>query len=76
MDARTNEPKPLPAEPARCADMFAALGSEVRLRILRLCLHDALTNKEIAERLGQDPATTLHHVRTLCASGFRFILNS
>jgi predicted ArsR family transcriptional regulator len=42
----------------------------LRLRILRLCLHDTLTNKEIAERLGQDPATTLHHVRTLCATGF------
>ena len=42
----------------------------LRLRILRLCLHDALTNKEIADRLGQDPATTLHHVRTLCATGF------
>ena len=37
----------------------------LRLRILRLCLHDALTNKEIADRLGQDPATTLHHVRLL-----------
>ena len=42
----------------------------LRLRILRLCLHDALTNKEIADQLGQDPATTLHHVRTLCATGF------
>ena len=42
----------------------------LRLRILRLCLHESLTNKEIAEHLGQDPATTLHHVRTLCASGF------
>lgn len=49
---------------------FKAMSHPLRLRILRLCLHDALTNKEIAERLGQDPATTLHHVRTLCASGF------
>jgi predicted ArsR family transcriptional regulator len=49
---------------------FKAMAHPLRLRILRLCLHDALTNKEIADRLGQDPATTLHHVRTLCASGF------
>ncbi len=42
----------------------------LRLRIIRLCLHDALTNKELADRLGQDPATVLHHVRTLCAAGF------
>lgn len=42
----------------------------LRLRILRLCLHEALTNKEIADRLGADPATTLHHVRLLVATGF------
>ena len=49
---------------------FKALAHPLRMRILRLCLHDALTNKEIADRLGQDPATTLHHVRTLCTTGF------
>ena len=42
----------------------------LRLRILRLCLHEPLTNKEIADRLGQDPATTLHHVRLLVRTGF------
>lgn len=47
-----------------------ALASAVRLRILRLCLDRALTNKEIAQRLGANPATTLHHVRTLVATGF------
>jgi hypothetical protein len=47
-----------------------ALASAVRLRIIRLCLDRALTNKEIAERLGANPATTLHHVRTLVATGF------
>jgi DNA-binding transcriptional ArsR family regulator len=47
-----------------------ALASAVRLRILRLCLDRALTNKEIAERLGANPATTLHHVRTLVDAGF------
>ena len=29
-----------------------------------------LTNKELARRLGKDPATTLHHVRKLVAAGF------
>jgi hypothetical protein len=42
----------------------------VRLRILRLCLTEALTNKEIAARLGRNPATVLHHVRTLVDTGF------
>jgi len=47
-----------------------ALASAVRLRILRVCLDEALTNKEIAERLGLNPASTLHHVRRLVAAGF------
>lgn len=47
-----------------------ALASAVRLRILRLCLHHALTNKEIAARLGANAATVLHHVRKLVATGF------
>ncbi|MGW3343431.1 ArsR/SmtB family transcription factor [Nonomuraea rubra] len=47
-----------------------ALASSVRLRILRLCLDQALTNKEIADRLGANPATTLHHVRKLVETGF------
>lgn len=47
-----------------------ALASVVRIRILRLCLDEALTNKEIAERLGRDPGTTYHHVRVLAERGF------
>ena len=47
-----------------------ALASAIRLRILRLCLDEALTNKEIAARLDANPATILHHVRTLVATGF------
>lgn len=47
-----------------------ALSSPVRLRILRLCVHQARTNKEIADALGMNPATTLHHVRTLVNTGF------
>ncbi len=51
-------------------DEARALSSAVRLRILRLCLDRALTNKEIAARLDANPATTLHHVRTLVETGF------
>jgi DNA-binding transcriptional ArsR family regulator len=47
-----------------------ALASGLRLRILRLTLDEALTNREIAQRLGRNPATTLHHVRTLVDTGF------
>ena len=47
-----------------------ALASGIRMRILRLCLDRPLTNKEIAARLETNPATILHHVRTLVATGF------
>jgi predicted ArsR family transcriptional regulator len=47
-----------------------ALASAVRLRILRVCLDRARTNKEIADRLGLNPASTLHHVRRLVGTGF------
>jgi DNA-binding transcriptional ArsR family regulator len=47
-----------------------ALASGTRLRILKLCQERALTNNDIAQRLGANPATTLHHVRTLVSAGF------
>lgn len=47
-----------------------ALSSPLRLRILRICLHEPRTNKEIADILGVTPATCLHHVRTLAAADF------
>jgi hypothetical protein len=40
------------------------------MRILRVCLGEAHSNKEIAQILGKDPATTLHHVRKLTDTGF------
>lgn len=49
---------------------FKALAHPLRLRILRLCLHDSMTNKELAGRLDKDPATVLHHVRMLVRTGF------
>jgi DNA-binding transcriptional ArsR family regulator len=47
-----------------------ALASAVRLRVLRLCLDQALTNRELAARLDRNPASVLHHVRTLVDAGF------
>ncbi len=48
----------------------ATLASAVRLRIVRLTLHEPLTNAQIAARLHRDPATTLHHIRRLVRHGF------
>ncbi|CAN5516443.1 winged helix-turn-helix domain-containing protein [soil metagenome] len=67
-----NEPmRPIPSErrPATRAEA-RALAHPLRLRILRLCLDEALTNREIADRLGQQPATVLYHVRTLIKTEF------
>ncbi len=47
-----------------------ALASALRMRILRVCLGEGRTNKEIAEAVGRDPASTLHHVRRLVDTGF------
>ncbi|WP_281199704.1 ArsR/SmtB family transcription factor [Lentzea jiangxiensis] len=46
------------------------MSSDLRLRIIRMTFERPLTNKELAQRLGKDPATTLHHVRKLVAAGF------
>jgi len=35
-----------------------------------LCLHESRTNKEIADILDLNPATSLHHVRTLVSNGY------
>ncbi|MDP8904708.1 MAG: winged helix-turn-helix domain-containing protein [Chloroflexota bacterium] len=47
-----------------------ALAHPLRLRILRHCLDESLTNRQLAERLGEQPATVLYHVRTLLREGF------
>jgi predicted ArsR family transcriptional regulator len=60
---------PLVRRPATAAEA-KTLAHPLRIRILRLCLDQAMTNKQLAERLGKDPGTVLHHVRTLVAGGF------
>lgn len=47
-----------------------ALAHPLRMRILRLCLHESITNKQIADQLELDPATALYHVRQLTKNGF------
>ncbi|MEU4441720.1 winged helix-turn-helix domain-containing protein [Actinosynnema sp. NPDC050801] len=47
-----------------------ALAHPLRLRIVRLCAQQELTNKQLAERLGRDPGTVLYHVRQLASAGF------
>ncbi|MFD4958195.1 ArsR/SmtB family transcription factor [Microbacterium sp. NPDC058389] len=47
-----------------------ALSSPLRLRVLRLCAFESRTNKELAELLGLNPGTMLHHVRTLVQTGY------
>ena len=47
-----------------------AMAHPLRLRILRLCLDEELTNRELADRLSKDPGTVLHHVRMLVENGF------
>jgi predicted ArsR family transcriptional regulator len=60
----------LPARRLATLQEARALAHPLRVRILRLCLDQALTNKELAALLGLRPATVLHHVRTLVATGF------
>ena len=57
-------------KPAANAREIRALAHPLRLRILRLCGLHELTNKQLADRLGQDPGTMLYHVRQLLSTGF------
>jgi len=46
-----------------------AASHPLRLRILRLCGLEPMTNKQLADRLGSQPGTTLYHVRLLVEAG-------
>jgi DNA-binding transcriptional ArsR family regulator len=47
-----------------------ALAHPLRIRILRLALDTPRTNRELADLLGVNPGTALHHVRILVDHGF------
>lgn len=63
------EPHGSSKRPASRAEV-RALAHPLRLRIIRLCLDGPLTNRQIAERLNEEAATVLYHVRTLERNGF------
>jgi DNA-binding transcriptional ArsR family regulator len=46
-----------------------AMAHPLRLRILRMCGMQELTNKQLADRLDRDPGTVLYHLRQLTAVG-------
>jgi predicted ArsR family transcriptional regulator len=60
----------VPEKHAATPAELKALAHPLRMRILRLCLHEPMTNKQIADRLDLDPASALHHVRKLLSTGF------
>ena len=59
-----------PARREATPEEAKALAHPDRLRIIRLTFDEALTNKQLAERLGRNPGTTLYHLRMLVATGF------
>jgi predicted ArsR family transcriptional regulator len=67
---RRRRPAANPARRPATPDEAKALAHPDRLRIIRLTFDTALTNKELAERLGRNPGTTLYHLRVLVATGF------
>src|SRR3974390_2005051 len=68
----SNMPQNDAEEVARYADMFAALGAEPRLRIVRLLLAahpEGLVVGEIGSELGIPPSTLSHHLDKLKNEG-------
>lgn len=68
MRSRTGSPEGTSANTARFADMFAALGTEVRLQILRLLLQahpDGMVVGDIQSELGIPGSTLSHHLEKL-----------
>jgi ArsR family transcriptional regulator len=72
MPSRADSPKVAAAQTARYADMFAALGTEVRLQILRLLLAahpDGMVVGEIQSELDIPASTLSHHLEKLKGEG-------
>ena len=68
METTASRPAPATDRTAAYADMFAALGAEPRLRILRALLSahpDGLVVGEIQEELGIAASTLSHHLDKL-----------
>src|SRR5262249_55050625 len=68
----TKESPKASVQTARYADMFAALGTEVRLQILRLLLTahpDGMVVGDIQSELGIPASTLSHHLEKLKSEG-------
>src|SRR5919109_2185942 len=68
------DPKPSPSEVDRrrrraTVVQAKAAAHPLRLRIIRLCGQQPMTNKQLADRLHSQPGTTLYHVRLLVEAG-------
>jgi len=57
------------APPRRLVKLAAALGDDLRLRVLRLLTEDDLNASEIADRLAVDRTTLHHHLGILRSAG-------
>ena len=69
---RAHAPSLEPLDRSDAAAAFAALGSEVRLAILRALVRagePGLTVGALQERLGLAGSTLSHHLRALCQAG-------
>lgn len=66
----TAQPEHSPSRSKATVAEARALAHPLRLRIIRLLYDRSLTNRELARALGENPATVLHHVRTLLRNGF------
>lgn len=60
----------MPPIPTELSAKAKALSTPLRWRILRLCLHEPRTNRELAQAFDMNPGTMLHHVRSLVDVGF------
>jgi DNA-binding transcriptional ArsR family regulator len=72
MSRNTETTQPTAAQTARYADMFAALGTEVRLQILRLLLSAhpvGMVVGDIQAELGIPGSTLSHHLEKLRGEG-------
>lgn len=67
-EAMTDEAMPPPS--SELTAKAKALSSPLRWRILRLCLHEPRTNKELARLLQMNAGTMHHHVQALVDVGF------
>lgn len=72
MRSTSSTSKTAAAATVRYADMFAALGTEVRLQILRLLLSahpDGMVAGDIQDELGIPASTLSHHLEKLKSEG-------